>query len=241
MDITMTATLRPEILERTLSSFKKYVFGEFEDHRLIINIDPIGGSGELKDMIKIVDDNFVHYEIICPKAPNFAKAFRTVWAYANNRYIFHLEDDWEALRPIDLDTIVDIMEMTPDLALLRFPLWDCGETCKQWNRYFPWNGVYYKCPENMKFGLGFSGNPSILRKQFVKEIFPLLHTKSCPEKQIKGNTPEMKTLLGKWEYGVFGSPGDTRAVKDIGRTWREEHDFKKNGSYGFTTWISKTI
>jgi len=238
MDIAMTATLRPDILEKTLASFKKYLLKEFEDHRLVINIDPIGDHSTLKDMVKIVDSHFVHYEIICPKTPNFAKAFRSVWAYANTRYVLHLEDDWEMLRPVDLDSIIDIMEMDSNLALLRLPLWDCADLCKQWNRQFPWNGTYYQCPENMKFGLGFSGNPSIIRKQFIKEVWPLLHTKSCPEKQIKGSTPEMKKVLSKWEYGVFGGPGEKAAVKDIGRKWREENNFKKNGSYGFTTWTS---
>jgi hypothetical protein len=42
IDITMTAVIRPTILERTLESIVKNIVTKEHRFRLIINIDPVG-------------------------------------------------------------------------------------------------------------------------------------------------------------------------------------------------------
>lgn len=239
MDITTTATVRPEILARTFASFEKYLFGNLKDHRLVVNIDFIGELDRIGEMSDVVSEKFDKYLLFTRNSPNFAKAFLTVWKHAQSKYVFHLEDDWEMLRTVNLQMMTAIMDQEPDLALLRLPVWDCGISCKQWNKTFPWNGRYFQCPEELKTGVGFSGNPSLIRKEFIDEALPLLHDRSCPEKQMKGTSHKMIQFLKKWEYGVFSEPGFSSAVADIGRQWRMERGLIKKGSIGFTTWTSK--
>ena len=49
IDIVTTATVRPEILERTYASFCRNLFGEQDRYRLIINID-----WTLKSLTKLI-------------------------------------------------------------------------------------------------------------------------------------------------------------------------------------------
>ncbi len=239
IDITTTATVRPEILDSTLYSFcNGFLNCKTDTYRLIINIDPVGDSDHSpEDVLEIAYRYFDNVVYRIPETPNFASAFRWTWAQTRANYVFHLEDDWELLRDVELSEMFKLFFIVEDLAILRLPYTDAEATrAKQWNKWYDWNGMYMACPQDIVGGLAFSGHPSLIRGDWVRQVVRLLHDNGCPEKQIKHHNPHMNNIIQRYQYGVFQRPHEKKAIRDIGRWWRTEHKFEKVGAYGFTNW-----
>ena len=242
--ITTTATLRPDILERTLSSFRQYMFTDDILRRIrvemVINIDP-AGPGDVREVMDVPGRYFSVIATRNPVQAGFPAAFRWAWSKAAESlsalYVFHLEDDWILSRPIDVLDMIRVLESNPDLAVLRLPAFHAGtETMKNWNLHFPWNGSFYECPEDLKITAGFCGHPSLIRMEFVKNSAHLLEGDRNPEKQFhRGGPPELLREVLRWRYGVYASPGSLPAIRDIGREWMVKNNLSKAGSKAFFT------
>lgn len=239
IDVTTTATVRPEILDSTLYSFcNGFLKCNTDRCRLIINIDPVGDTNHTPtDVLEIARLYFKNVVYNIPKESNFANAFIWTWKQVTAPFIFHLEDDWELMRDVDLEEMLSLFAKYEDLAILRLPFTDAEATrAKQWNKWFPYNGEYMACPPEMVGGLAFSGHPSLIKRDWLKRILPLLHGRGCPEKQIKHHNARINDILQRYRYGVFQRPQEKKAIRDIGRFWRVDHNFQKVGAYGFTNW-----
>lgn len=239
LDITMTATMRPDILNVTINSFFKYMLSEYVNTghkiRLIINVDKVGG-GSRSEVLGAVDNRFHSSYIYIPTAPSFPQAFKRVWSEVKADYVLHLEDDWELLRYVSLSCLIGLLKLEPDLALLRLPSFRAGSSdMKNWDVFFPYNGRYYECPEECRGGIGFCGHPSIIRGDFIRSIAPLLNDTYNPEKQFHvKNSAVMKEVL-KWRYGVYGIPNTSPLILDIGRKWMIKNNYRKQGNKAFFT------
>lgn len=238
MDITVPATIRPTILNRTLGSFTKHMLEKSShDFKLILNVDPAGEDRPVWDVVNVADKYFAAICLRMPDVPNFADAMKWLWSQVTSEFFINLEDDWEMQRTVDLDAMVQTMKDEPDLAILRLPFSDAGvDKAKQWNKWFPWNGRYFECPQEMRGGLGFCGHPSLIRTEFIEQVAPLLLTDRCPEKQIKHHYPRMGRILNGWRFGVFQKQTESKAVVDIGRDWRVSKGFIKDGNSSFIRW-----
>lgn len=244
IDVTTTATIRPSIFQQTFKSFFQNLFADYQQKghiiNLILNIDPIGNKyNDIYTIMGIAQKLFNNIQISIPKIPSFPKAFKHVWSYItpNTDYIFNLEDDWELTQKVDLLKLINIMETEKNLAILRLAAFHAGkDTMKNWNKIFPYNGKYYKCPEELKTGLGFCGHPSLIKANFVQNTVKHIDINRNPEKQYhsKDKTPIMEEVM-KWKYGVFSEPGNLPLIKDIGRQWMVENNFKKQGNKAFFT------
>ena len=239
IDITMTCTKRLSIFKKTIESFYDNMFKAFiEDNwvRFIVNIDPAGNEGGFNDFVEVLSTvPNISVMIKSPKEASFPKAFKHVWENAFSEYIFHLEDDWELLRTVDLSKLIGILEEEKDLALLRLPMFHAGEeSMKNWNKFFPYNGKYYECPDDLRTSLGFCGHPSLIKGEFVRNIVKHLDENRNPEKQFhsRGRTPIMQEVA-KWRYGVYGIPGETPLIRDIGRRWMVQNGLRKQGCKAF--------
>ena len=237
IDITMTATRRPEIIEQTLSSFEKNLF-EGHDAELILNIDPVGPGNPL-DVLELAGRHFPVKALRTPREASFPKAFQWAWSMAEAQYVFHLEDDWLLTRPVDLRKLMAILEIKK-IASVRLPAFPAGpETMKNWNKVFMWTGRYYAPPEGEEW-LGFCGHPSLIRGRFVQECAHLIDTSLNPEKQFHSGNPSLNEEFRKWKYVVYGEPANPPApplVVDIGRGWIEKSGWRKAGSKAwFTAW-----
>lgn len=253
VDITVTATKRIRILKKTLDSFMKNMFLDFLERghniRLIINVDPIGNDGNEDDFFKLLRSLPLKYMLLFPTKPNFPQAFKTVWQNAETKYIFHLEDDWELMERVDLLELIDILEAEDDLAILRLaafvaekPRTSGVSLMKNWNKFFPYNGRYYECPEELKTSVGFCGHPSLIKGEFIKNVVGHIDESCNPEKQFhsRGRTPIMEEVV-KWRYGVYSVPGSLPIIRDIGRKWMVENGYRKSGSKAyFTVWQNVT-
>lgn len=242
IDITITATRRAEILSRTLASFKKNLFQGAPALALaIINIDPVGPD-PIPGLARAAARKFFPAVLArAPRQASFPKAFKWVWSQTTSDFVFHLEDDWELLRPIDLDRMIEVMDHNPDLAILRLP-WKRtdADSMKNWKYFFPWNGEFFECPEHLKREIGFCGHPSLIRGEFVRNAARLLDDTKNPEKQFHHGAEALLREVDKWRYGVFAEPNEPPAIRDIGREWMIENGWQKAGNKAhFTSWERK--
>ncbi len=239
IDITCTATVRPDILDRTLYSFcNGFINRKADKYRFIMNVDPIGDTAYTQiDVVNVAKSYFDNVVINAPNKSNFARAFIWTWTQTRAPWVIHLEDDWQLLRDVEIDEMFWLFGEYEKLAILRLPFTDAEqERAKQWNKWFPFNGHFMECPREMIGGLAYSGHPSLIRGDWLRQVLPLLHVDGCPEKQIKHHNPLMNMILMQWRYGVFQRPHEKKAIIDIGREWRIKNNFEKVGAYGFTNW-----
>ena len=238
IDVTITATHRHKLLDKTLSSFALNS-NLFElTTKAIVNIDPVGVDHNHINTVDVVSKHLHNSDYInrfnAPPEPSFPKAFKWCWSTTTSKYVFNLEDDWELLQHVDFQEMIDVMESEPDLASLRLPFKPQDkESMKNWKYFFPAHGKYYECPDELKREVGFCGHPSLLRGDFVRACEKLLYDTSNPEKQFhqRGNPPIMLEV-DKWRFGVWKTDGKI-AVKDIGREWMVKNGFQKKGTKAF--------
>lgn len=240
LDITMTATVRPVLIEETLRSFKENMLKD-HDCRLVLNIDPVGLDGVYRKEIYITARKYFRkITPFFPKFPSFGAAFKRIWLEVETDFVFNLEDDWELLKKVDLNKILKIMRDEKDLMIMRLAAFPSNEnTMKNWNKFYTWNGKYF-VPPGEKGLLGFCGHPSIIKKKFIDFVAPKLDETKNPEKQIKGSNPLFRDFLEEHEYGVWNEKcqGNTdnyipKMVQDLGRNWMIKNGFKKSGSKAF--------
>jgi len=237
IDITMTAVKRSSLLEKTLLSFCENVFyGKQDRYRLIINIDPVGEKEKPKKIVSICKSFFDNVVYNIAPQPSFPKAVMWVWSQTTAPWIFHLEDDWIIHREIDINNMIRILNERPGLACLRLykrnipnkkrpRLFDCPY---RYNK----DGFFVAGNSGTQFGL----NPVLIRKKFIQQALPLMVDNKNPEKQFRYTNLKMKDFLYKWQYAIYGKPGDKILVSDHGVRWRRKNMLAKP-SGGFTEWV----
>ncbi len=172
IDICMTATIRPEIVDSTLKSFSENMFKDQSNYRLIINVDPIGENIPQKSILKVAKRYFDDIIYNYPKYPSFTKAVIWCWSQTTSNYVFHLEDDWKLLTPIDINSMIEILEEYPDLVSLRLNKEKTGNskhTCRHGFIYHP------------KISL----NPTLFKGEFIRVVSTLMDKDINPEKQLR--------------------------------------------------------
>lgn len=248
IDITITATARPEILRRTLESFCSNLFRPHMDiiNNVFINIDPVG-TGTQQATLTVCKEFFPGHKVTAhlPNTASFPKAFTWCWQQTlstDSACVFHLEDDWELLEPLDLKEMFLVLYLYPDLAALRLSAFPSGtHIMKCWDKFISWNGTFFEVPPNLRGLLGFCGHPSLIRKEFIREVLPHLDDSKNPEKQIKGRHPKFGNYILSHRFGVYQRQDAPAAVIDIGRKWMVKNGFRKAGSKAwFTKWESTT-
>jgi len=236
IDITMTAVRRPELVRQTLDTFVSKLFSRANEYHLIINVDPVGRDMQSFKIIDLCREYFRNITCRCPEEPSFGSAFKWVWTRTTADFVFHLEDDWELVRPVDLMKMIEIMTNNPDLAILRLP-WKPTDTdsAKNWKYFFPWNGEFFECPRELKRTVGFCGHPSLIRGEFIRNTAEYIDETRNPEKQFHHGPREIMEEIDKWRYGVFAEQNQSPAIRDIGRQWMIKNNYRKAGSKAFFT------
>ena len=250
-DITCTATLRPELLSRTLQSFTGNLFEEnIRKARLIINIDCIGAENGLESVAKInsilqIIKSYPFYrrEINICRNPNFAKAFAWCMQQIENDFVFHLEEDWELLIQIDFERMLEMFSKYEDLVHLRLSAFKSEEErCKNWNKFLNWNGDFFEVKAEDRGVIGWAGHPSMNRAGFILECMQYIDLEANPEKQIKGRrySHPINSLIEKSRFGCFHPQNRSKAILDIGRDWMVANRWRKSGNKAFFTNWEKT-
>lgn len=244
IDITITATARPEILRRTLNSFHYLMFKLHSNiiRNVFVNIDP-AGPGDVHETAGVCREFFPSDKLTIhiPHQPSFPKAFIWTWQQTlstDSACVFHLEDDWELQELVDLQHLFMLLYLYPDLSVLRLSAFKSGtHILKCWDKMIYWNGTFYEVPPDLRGLLGFCGHPSLIRKDFVQAVLPHLDDTKNPEKQIKGNHPQFGSYILEHRFGVFQYQDAPPTIKDIGRQWMVDNRYRKSGPKAwFTQW-----
>ncbi|GAH04753.1 unnamed protein product, partial [marine sediment metagenome] len=136
LEVTITATRRPELLRQTLESFDKNLLCKIHKKRAIINVDPVGEDIDSRRVVDVCHEFFEEVIWNCPKQAHFPSAFTWVWESVTADWVFNLEDDWELLREVDIEILVRLMVQNSSLAMLRLPQFHaCPTYMKTWNRF----------------------------------------------------------------------------------------------------------
>jgi len=218
IDITTSATVRPGILQRTLSSFRDNILNDNHVYRLIINVDPAGEKGKTaNDVLEVAKSHFDHVVSRTPESPCFAGAVIWCWSQVESDIVFHLEDDWVMLRPIDLDKMLR--------TIAEFNHFDSFRLSKQ----------NQKSGKRVKPFDHISLNPVFIRKRFIKKAIRHMSTGKNPEKQLRIADSECGKFIKKTLHGVYVEQGLGAVVQDIGRKWMVKHGVYAKPT-GFLQW-----
>lgn len=239
VDITMTAVLRPSVLNQSLSTIVKNVVDNQDRFRLIINIDPIGEEVCPMKMVKIAKSHFNTVVYNIPEKPSFSKAVKWVWMNSEAPYVFHWEDDVSIFRPIDIKHMIKIHKMFPEIAALRLfirptPNKKVISVFRSLWRYNK-HGLYVADNSTEQFGL----NPNLIKKEFIDEAIYVLRDDINPEKVFRPIYKWSIPLISKWKYGLYTKPGDKTLVSGLGsegHVWKKKLGLFKPVDKHFIVW-----
>lgn len=215
---TTTATIRPELIDQTYSSFSSNLTGiNLKECELVINVDPMPND-QLKNREKVIEVAKKYFGKVTyrfPEKPNFPDALRWCWTNTSTKYIFNLEDDWILLNKVNVHDLIALHDK--DKSAIGVSL----------NAYL--------------FGLNpfrIRLSPCILDGEWARQAAANLSPAGCPEKQLRNKIP--KPLIRRMlNYPPYSHPKVGKIiVRDTGRQWRESKKLVKNndGETGFTSW-----
>lgn len=226
IDLCIVTTLRPEILEKTLSSFLKNILFS-GDFTVVYNLDLAPVDKQIcKNIFKIGHSIGVISKIFGNQSggtiggkPNFAKAVKAVWSNSTADYVFMLEDDWAFLREINLNKCIERMEKE-NFDYMRFP---------------KVNAPHLNCLHKVAL------QPSLWKGDVVRNLAKHMVIDKDSEKQLRtgqGNDELDKILIELQDKGLKDYCTEW-CCKDIGREWREERGlikWNKNKGNKDITW-----
>jgi len=250
IDITTTATLRPDVLEKTYASFWEHIFSQYDyDYRLIINVDPIGDNVySQEDVISVAESYFPDIVYNCPDNSSFPKAVKMVWGNSTSDYVFHLEDMWLALTHVNLDHMVHILDNYSKIASVNLHKYVLSDGAPEPNFY------RYHNKQDKRLFLQIRDpllSPGLYSGDFVRRIAKKMNNTDNPELQVwgdkkvpndKGGSKQVRKLLSRYDYAIYAGnwklPFWGCAIPTVnmqqGRRWKKEHGFYKENH--FTPW-----
>ncbi|KKM16176.1 hypothetical protein LCGC14_1688510 [marine sediment metagenome] len=224
LDITTTATVRPEILGQTLDSFRTNLLKGNHNYRLIINIDPIGEQNKTQeDVLKVARSFFSNIVYNVPEECSFTKAVIWCWKQSKTDYVFHLEDDWIMLTNVNIDHIFSTINKYPQyssFALSQYVL----------------NKSHEPPPSLITNRQRICLNPTFIRYNFIEQVINLMNCNADPERQL-GRRGKISRKL-KTKHAIYTECGYSPIVHDIGREWRNNQGYRKTKS-GSEAWQRK--
>lgn len=241
IDICLVATRRPDLLEKTLSSFSEKILSNFDVANFYANIDPaFGGEDELKFCKEIIKKRFPFAIINAPTSPSFGKAVQLTWGQTTSDVFFHLEDDWIANTAIEADVIERIL-WEAEVAQISL-----NNIHKQWN--LQKKGSYHTGRKSIKF-LGitirygekfpcFTTSPCFVRGEFGRNASRLMIPELDPEKQFYNYTNLALQQYSANCKNYILQIGEDFMITDIGRDWREQRGISKLIEDGKSVWKS---
>jgi len=217
VSFTTTATIRPEILELTYASFKKNLRGvNMRDCCLYLNIDPAPKDSvdRIAEVVSVAKSFFGQVVTRTPKQPNFCSSVKWLWGSSSSEYIFHLEDDWDMIFPVDLNNVIRMFQEKASLQQVRLRKPGKEDTLHL-------------------YGL----SPCIIRKSFYSVAARKLSDAANPERQLRhaekiGLPAKSSKTVRVWPNYIV--------VADIGQTWRKSRNIDKGPDENkFVAWSEK--
>ena len=235
IDVTLCAGRRPELLRRTLASFRDKCFGNFRIANVFVNIDPFGGNVEDADICRgIVLEYFPSAEVIQPGRASYGQAVKTIWSMIRSPCALHLEDDWLALETISPERVFPLF--SGRTRMISFMAHE-----KNWNGRTKWSVVRQRIPYTpIRIGRPrFSTSPCFVDGPFAHGYAELIDPELDPEKQSMGrHNPALAKYVSRFRcaYLISDREGEIHVVRDIGREWRANQGIEKTIHEGRSIW-----
>jgi hypothetical protein len=220
LDITTTATIRPNLFYQTLKSFTDRLFVHQKEYRLILNVDPVGEDVDPMEMVKVGKQFFDNVVYNIPDEPNFAQACKWCWENTETDFVFHLEDDWTLSRKIFISNMLSVITKNKNMMLLRLPKLNL--------EYI--HPIYEK--QNFIKQHKLMLNPGIFRGDFIRDIASKMNIVDNPEKQLR----RVFKLPSYQLAGVYCGIGAGEYIKHHGREWQKHSRYKKKKGSNFIIW-----
>tara|TARA_R110001592_G_C12898561_1_gene726381 strand:- start:82 stop:777 length:696 start_codon:yes stop_codon:yes gene_type:complete len=221
LEFTTTACNRPEIIESTYNSFTTRLKNvDFENSTLYINIDPAPNATNIIEVINIANKYFGNVIEYVPEKPNFAAAVLWCFNQVKGEMFFHLEDDWNLMRDVDIHQMIKLLGKDNTQCQL--------------------NKTPTLIPHHEKEEPAFI--PNLSSKKYIDLYLPLMDDKINPEFQIK----EIFRKNPKFQKNksVNINP-NYEFSRDIGRNWlfskglkRDYEKTKINPKDKWSPWIT---
>ncbi len=239
IDITMVAVIRPDLVRRTLKTVVKNIVDDPDRFRLILNIDPVGEKIKPEKVAKVAKEYFSNVVYNIPNEPSFSKAVKWVWENSDAPFIFHIEDDWDITRKVDVNHMIEILVKYQNISSLRLFKYKTPNKKKFFTFSCDWeyneDGFYIARGWQKQFGL----NPILIRREFIDEALPRMRDNVNPEKQFRDTQKYMRKIIKKWKYALYTNPGDGPLAVDTGTKWRNKSKYVKPKKKTFLTWETK--
>lgn len=234
IDLTLVAGSRPELLQRTLESFKKHVFGFVPISQVFVNIDRYGGTeSDRNESIEIILNFFPDACVSTPTISSFGSAVKHLWSLPQTENFLHLEDDWVAIQDIRLDRLRFPPDARTKQWLLVKP--QVSQSILTSYRFRPVRGIPFFLPNPSR--PAFATSPSILNSAFAHRVSQLMKPDLNPEKQMfNGLNPSLETDLKNFRSQALVSWWEKPLIIDIGREWQKARGIQVeivNGIHGY--------
>ena len=214
MDVVIIATLRPEILEITLSSFSKKLLHNYEV-RAIVNVDSVGDANcSAEDVLNVCSRYFKNVVSRTPASASFSSAVEWCWSQVNSEIFLHLEDDWCLKKKVYPARIEKAFE-NKDVVSLRLNLK---------------NNKEHLTDGSSVYATGLGLNPSFFRLSYIKKLLRDFDLSKDPEKQFSCNVQKLSKEKLPPSYPIFliyGEPNESSYVIDTGKKWRKRIGLSK--------------
>lgn len=235
IDIAMTATIRPDIVEKTLFSIRKNLqySGELN---LVVDIAPIGDDKYTQqDVLKAIHWFFPKAKTRVLQDSLQAEALTWTWRNCSSEFILQWEDDWALTQFVDLDLLIS--KFPPLVGSIVF------DRAEKLAKHYPgYKGQYFPIDSTFMtrvVGKSLGGPPALMRRAYVEDVLRIVDNRTCLD--LLSRTEPAKALLRKWGvYCYLGEDGAGGLVRDLGKAWRAERNIimKKDTERG-VTWIQK--
>lgn len=226
IDIAMTAAKRPDVIERTLVSIKKYI--DYRPLRLVVDIAHVGDEKVTQEeTLELIDREFnipTHGLTVTPRVLYFslqAEAVKWTWKESTSGFMLQWEDDWVLRRKLNINILLNIMKKYPTMGMLYLDRYK-----KSVLDYQGYQGRFKKKADNLYIrlkGKSLGGPPALLRRSYINDVIPLIQDTICLDTISPGK--EAQELLKNYATGVYiGEDRKGNLVEDIGKQWRQDNN-----------------
>jgi hypothetical protein len=219
MDVTMTATRRPDLVSTTMASFQKMLFDRLTVRTFYLNIDPVWGTEQQGEEVEAVARKyFRNVEVRRPLKASYGGAVKWLWEQPQTEWFLHMEDDWIMTNPISLRRLSK--QMASGASQIKLA---------NWSRI----GRYKRPPT-----LGLC--PLFSSTQFARLAAAKMNAEFDPDKQFRNHTNMPLEAAVSGHYAVyFGGAFTPRSLIDIGRDWRQDRNIEKQIVNGASVWTGE--
>jgi len=220
LEFTTTACNRPHILNSTYASYTSRLIGvDFKESTLYLNVDPSPSKDNIIEVENIAKKYFGTVVVNYPETSNFAAAAHWCFSQVKGKYFFHLEDDWNLCRSVNVQSLISKLDDSTFQCILN----------KKRTKY-------------LKLEKGEpSFMPSLISTEIWKKYLDNFDTSINPEYQFKKLFRDKTAGLSEFTSVYYNESFEFS--KDIGRDWLRNNKIVRNYSAGssWSPWINWKI